>query len=218
MGMKKYEVMKFRIGDLFYENDDLSSHMLRLFAIYNDLIVVYKYIGDTENLNSKNSTQKSPYLMRLLASHSKEALDALGKANKNEDFRKLYEDFPESAERVLKNKYQYGSMTLGSVKSHVLRPIRNNFFHYITDLDKGLKELKEYDSKIIRGKIGDEKVGDLYFEVVDRIISYAMPEEVVSEPAILLELSINIIVFIIQIFEKFHQLPSKVEKFEIVEE
>ena len=48
MGMKKYEVMKFRIGDLFYENDDLSSHMLRLFAIYNDLIVVYKYIGDTE--------------------------------------------------------------------------------------------------------------------------------------------------------------------------
>lgn len=174
----KYDV-EFKIGDIFKENDELSPHILRLFAIFNDINMVWKFYHESEKKCTEDSNfQTLFYLTRLMASHLYEAFDALNKANDKDAFRKLIEDIPDDIKnKVLKNHYLYHGLTLDRIKNDILKPIRNNFFHYNSkdeykDLKKILTKKKESPGKIILGDINK----DSYFQIVDDLILESMNE------------------------------------------
>jgi hypothetical protein len=174
----KYEV-EFKIGDIFKEDDELSPHILRLFAIFNDISMVWKfYLESKKKCKEDSNFQPSFYLTRLMASHLYESFDALKKANAKGAFQKLIEDIPDYIKhKVLKNHYLYHELTLGRIKKDILKPIRNNFFHYNSkDEDRDLKDIltkkKEYPGKIILGDINK----DTYFQIVDDLELKSMNE------------------------------------------
>jgi len=166
--MQKYRI-KFRVGDIFSPDDNVSQIVISLLMIFNDLMYVRKkHLAELKE-DSPYSEGRAFYLFRLSCSHLREAVKKLYNLSKKPEFKKIYEKLPNKAKLSFEQFQEEYTPWEGSFVSRVLVKIRDSFFHYMydNDIESALNEKNNYDSEIILG----EKLGDVYFKVADEVVA-----------------------------------------------
>jgi len=197
--MQKYR-LKFRVGDIFSPDDNVSQIIISLFMIFNDLMYVRKkHLAELEE-NSPYSEGRSFYLFRLSCSHLKEAVKKLYNLSKKPEFKKIYEKLPNKAKLSFEQFQNEYTPWKGSFAEQVLAKIRNSFFHYMydNDIESALKKISNNDSEIILG----EKFGDVYFNVADEVVANHFTKQI-EEAGVTLKKAFERIADMIGYFDDF---------------
>jgi len=136
----------FKIKNMFNPDDTLSLWIIKMSMIRNDLYYVHKSLTSIAEVGSTFQNEEMNYFFRLAASHYREAVKFIDKYKTEEKIHSfinlLDSKSIENYEKLLESCTPWDS----SFVSDILKPIRDNFFHYTNkNFDKDFKSMKDYN-------------------------------------------------------------------------
>lgn len=164
---KDLYTMQFEIKDVFPHDNILARHVVRIFLIMNQLTYVHEKFLELQTDESINIEGKSLFLLRLNCSLLRETIKIFSEAGKSPEFIDLLSKLPPESKELLDEFRKYYEPYSGSFTKLILKPIRDNFFHFIDDsgIESLLKKNAPNKSEIIIGRT----FKDLYIKFADDI-------------------------------------------------
>lgn len=161
--------MQFKIADIFPHDNILARHMVRIFLIINQLTYVHEKFIELQDDESINKEGKSLFLLRLNCSLLREAMKLFSEAEKNHEFLNLLSQLPAESKEMLDEFRKFYEPYNGSFTELILKPVRDNFFHFIDD--SGIESLLKKNAQNISEIIFGRRFKDLYVKFADDISS-----------------------------------------------
>jgi hypothetical protein len=127
--IRENKELRFQLGDFFPENNVVGRWTIVLSIIMNDLILSCKLLTDSEQSDAL-ATAKRFYYFRLGCSHLREAIKWLFDTSVNSDIKEFIESFNEETSIHFQKIKCLSVPFEGSFAKKILKPVRDNFFHY----------------------------------------------------------------------------------------
>ncbi len=161
--------IRFKIGEAFPADDSCARLMVALAMATNDLLTVGPLFEEALKAEGEADKGRQIYFFRLMASHLREAVKVLDRAEKNPSFRILIEGLPEGVRKDLQELSKYYRPFNGSFAEKVLKPLRDTVFHYSRDEDvgAGLRAIKNEKTEIIIGP----QLRDMRLLIADDVVA-----------------------------------------------
>jgi len=145
----QYELV-FKLKKMFNPDNKLTSWILKLSMIRNDMFYVHRSLIDYLDGTKKAASGEFIYFFRLAASHYREAAKYISSGKNKPEIQAFINELSEETimdyNQIIKSCTPWKS----SFVNQIVKPIRDNFFHYdIENFEEDYLELEDIFSRII---------------------------------------------------------------------
>ncbi len=142
--------MVFKLKRMFDPDNILSIWVLKLSLIRNDLFYVHRSLIDYLSGTKIATSGEYLYYFRLAASHYREAAKYVEKWNKDNDVISFVSELPVEHREEYRLILDSCTPWETSFVNRILKPIRDNFFHYdISSFQKDYRKLDDIFTRIV---------------------------------------------------------------------
>lgn len=139
----------FKIKNMFSPNDILSLWIIKISMIRNDLYYVHKSLTSIAEANKQLQNGEMNYFFRLAPSHYREAVKFIDDHKKERKIQSFIDLLDSKSIENYKKLLESCTPWEGSFVKDIVKPIRDNFFHYSSDsFCKDFKEMKDFYSRV----------------------------------------------------------------------
>ncbi|RKP55395.1 hypothetical protein D7Z26_09390 [Cohnella endophytica] len=140
----------FKLKKLFSPDNKLSSWILKLTLIRNDLFYVHRSLIDYLDCTKKAKSGEFIYYFRLAASHYREAAKYISRGKNKPEIQAFIQELSDNTINNYKLIIESCTPWKSSFVNQIVKPIRDNFFHYdIESFEEDYNQLEDFFTRII---------------------------------------------------------------------